>query len=250
VTYAARYAPFGSLLWQQGTAPGPWGFAGETQDPTGLLYLRARWYDPALGRFLTRDPFPGLATLPTTQHPYTYALNNPVLYVDPTGEFLFLPLLAVAAAGGLLGGLGYYGIQAYMQADPCTGMQWDWGEALFWGGVGTVMGADIGVGIYGGWWAWTTLGPTITTGISAWPASWYGRQIIHGIEYTVHALEHMMPVGFGGRGVPPSAVENAIRFGTTFPGKEPGTVVHVYENLMVVTDVLGKTVITVIKTGH
>jgi YD repeat-containing protein len=37
VTYAARYAPFGSLLWQQGTAPGPWGFAGEMQDPTGLL---------------------------------------------------------------------------------------------------------------------------------------------------------------------------------------------------------------------
>ncbi|MFB0535678.1 MAG: RHS repeat-associated core domain-containing protein, partial [Anaerolineae bacterium] len=60
VTYAARYAPFGTLLWQQGTAPGPWGFAGEFQDPAGLLYLWARWYDPATGRFLTRDPFPGL----------------------------------------------------------------------------------------------------------------------------------------------------------------------------------------------
>ncbi|MFB0535688.1 MAG: hypothetical protein ACETWR_11990, partial [Anaerolineae bacterium] len=104
------------------------------------------------GRFLTRDPFPGLTTRPATLHPYTYGLNNPVLYVDPTGEFAFLPLLAVAAAGGLLGGLGYYGIQAYLQADPCTGMQWDWNEALFWGGVGTVMGAAIGTGIYGGWW--------------------------------------------------------------------------------------------------
>jgi hypothetical protein len=99
-----------------------------------------------------------LPVQPTTLHPYTYALNNPVLHVDPTGEFLFLPLLAVAAAGGLLGGLGYYGIQAYMQADPCTGMQWDWGEALFWGGVGTVMGAGIGVGIYGGWWVGVQLG--------------------------------------------------------------------------------------------
>jgi RHS repeat-associated protein len=172
VTYAARYAPFGSLLWQQGTAPGPWGFAGEMQDPTGLIYLRARWYDPVTGRFLTRDPFPGLPVQPTTLHPYTYALNNPVLYVDPTGEFLFLPLLAVAAAGGLLGGLGYYGIQAYMQADPCTGMQWDWGEALFWGGVGTVMGAGIGVGIYGGWWVGVQLGwwGTATGGAAGYKA--------------------------------------------------------------------------------
>jgi RHS repeat-associated protein len=109
VTYAARYAPFGSLLWQQGTAPGPWGFAGEMQDPTGLIYLRARWYDPATGRFLTRDPFPGLVTLPSTQHPYVYVGNNPVNLVDPSGNIapILLAIGVGAAIGGVGGGVGY-----------------------------------------------------------------------------------------------------------------------------------------------
>jgi outer membrane protein assembly factor BamB len=52
-----------------------------------LLYLRARWYDPATGRFLTRDPFPGLASLPQTQHAYVYVGNNPVNLTDPSGRY-------------------------------------------------------------------------------------------------------------------------------------------------------------------
>ncbi|HDD24953.1 MAG TPA: RHS repeat-associated core domain-containing protein, partial [Chloroflexi bacterium] len=131
---------------------------GEAQDTTGLLYLRARYYDPTTGRFLTRDPVPCVATLPQTLNPYAYALNNPVLYTDPSGEFAFIPLLLVAAAGGFLGGVSYYGIQAYLEADPCTEMDWRWQEALFWGGGGTGMGAVIGTGIYGGWWVGTQLG--------------------------------------------------------------------------------------------
>jgi RHS repeat-associated protein len=71
--YAAGYGPFGTPGWQQGTPPSAWGYAGEYQDPGGVLYLRARWYDPAVGRFLTRDPFPGLPLLPATLHPCTYA---------------------------------------------------------------------------------------------------------------------------------------------------------------------------------
>jgi RHS repeat-associated protein len=155
VTYAARYAPFGSLLWQQGTAPGPWGFAGEMQDPTGLIYLRARWYDPATGRFLTRDPFPGLVTLPSTQHPYVYVGNNPVNLTDPTGEFI-VPLLVAAAIGG---GLAAYN---YFQAQPCAtfpsalsdpAFQRAVGIGMLAGAVGGLIGfgvGAIGVGAFGG----------------------------------------------------------------------------------------------------
>ena len=125
---------------------------------TGLYYLRARYYDPATSRFLTRDPFPGFAFDPSSQQPYVYARNNPALYTDPSGEFAFIPLLLVAAAGGFLGGVSYYTLEAYLQADPCTGMQWKWQEALFWGGVGTGIGAVIGTGIYGGWWVGVQLG--------------------------------------------------------------------------------------------
>jgi hypothetical protein len=108
---------------------------------------------------LTRDPFPGMAALPGTQNPYVYGLNNPANLTDPSGKFAFIPLLLVGLAGGALGGLGYYAIQSYMHADPCTGqMNWDWNQAAFWSGAGAVLGAAIGAGIYGGLWVGAQLG--------------------------------------------------------------------------------------------
>ena len=52
------------------------------------------------------------------------------------------------------------------------------------------------------------------------------------------------------RGVPPFVVENAIHFGTKIAGNEPCTVVHIFENIKVVTNETFTRVITVIKTGH
>jgi RHS repeat-associated protein len=98
-----RYDPFGNLVAQQGTRPVPLGFTGEWHDPvTGLQYLRARWYQPQTGRFTQVDPFPGVQSLPGTQHPYVYGLNNPTRYTDPSGEFpwLLLGAAAIYATGG------------------------------------------------------------------------------------------------------------------------------------------------------
>ena len=47
-------------------------------DP-GLYYLRARYYDPTIGRFMSQDPLPA-------GNPYAYVGNNPVRYVDPSGK--------------------------------------------------------------------------------------------------------------------------------------------------------------------
>ena len=63
-------------------------FLAEPQDPeTGLYHLRARYYDPDLGRFLTKDPEPGFAREPLSQNPYIYSLNNPLRYSDRTGRY-------------------------------------------------------------------------------------------------------------------------------------------------------------------
>jgi RHS repeat-associated protein len=111
VALARAYEPFGSRMLTAGPAASPYGFGGEWRDATELMYLRARYYDPRVGRFVTADPFSGLPGMPWTLHPYAYAHNNPILLVDPSGEFVFIPLLLVAAAGGLLGGIGYYALQ-------------------------------------------------------------------------------------------------------------------------------------------
>ncbi|MHC4075962.1 MAG: RHS repeat domain-containing protein [Planctomycetota bacterium] len=56
-------------------------------DEFAQYYLRARMYDPALGRLTTRDPVFGKIWYPLTLHPYLYCLNNPVNRIDPDGEF-------------------------------------------------------------------------------------------------------------------------------------------------------------------
>jgi RHS repeat-associated protein len=82
ITNAFDYAAYGNL----NTSTQPLlGFAGELTDPSGLIYLRARWYDPAAGRFVSRDPLWGELTRPVTLNVFGYARGNPVTWIDPSG---------------------------------------------------------------------------------------------------------------------------------------------------------------------
>jgi RHS repeat-associated protein len=71
---------YGNLAASTGVASTPFGYAGEYTDPTGLIYLRARYYDPATGQFLAIDP-----NIDTTHQPYLYAGGNPINFTGPTG---------------------------------------------------------------------------------------------------------------------------------------------------------------------
>jgi RHS repeat-associated protein len=97
---AARftYDAFGavrSAAGPQAAAPGALGgdfrFQGAwLEDTTGLYHLPARDYDPATGRFLTRDPASPDPLVPESLHPYAFANGNPQLYRDPTGMFTII----------------------------------------------------------------------------------------------------------------------------------------------------------------
>jgi len=66
----------------------PFKYAGEIyDDETGLYYLRARYYDPSMGRFINKDSFEGQIDNPLTLNLYTYVHNNPLTNVDPTGHW-------------------------------------------------------------------------------------------------------------------------------------------------------------------
>ncbi len=52
----------------------------------GLYYYGARYYDPKIGRFITEDSWPGEMVNPQSQNLYVYVMNNPLRYVDPTGN--------------------------------------------------------------------------------------------------------------------------------------------------------------------
>ncbi|NDJ78631.1 MAG: RHS repeat-associated core domain-containing protein, partial [Chloroflexi bacterium] len=63
------------------------GFTGEPTDANGLIHLRARYYAPSLGTFLSQDPHPGVWTVPGSLNGYGYVHGNPANWTDPSGEF-------------------------------------------------------------------------------------------------------------------------------------------------------------------
>jgi RHS repeat-associated protein len=122
------FDPFGNSVSVMGPDASNYGYAGEWADATELQFLRARYYTPSQGRFLTRDPFPGILLQPATFNPYLYVVNNPVLITDPSGEIA--PIL-------ILGALGFAGgaiLNTWQQTNGFT--SWchvDVMQALAWG---------------------------------------------------------------------------------------------------------------------
>jgi RHS repeat-associated protein len=88
---AYRYDAFGRPAQSTGIDPNPFRFVGQRSayqhDVTGwpVTLMGYRYYDPAGGRFLTRDPWPGDLLRPQSLNDYSYASNNPLRYSDPTG---------------------------------------------------------------------------------------------------------------------------------------------------------------------
>jgi RHS repeat-associated protein len=83
-----RSDDWGRPAGSTGSSSQPFSFTGEPRDGTGLTYLRARYYDPDLGRFMTRDRWLGVPALPQTHDRYAYVANNPVTRTDPSGQIL------------------------------------------------------------------------------------------------------------------------------------------------------------------
>ena len=99
------YTPYGTLLRHSGSSDNPFLFTGEQYDPeVGLYYLRARYYSPAISRFLSRDTFEGCIYNPMSMNKYAYANGNPVTYVDPSGKFGIIGVLYTQVESMLMRG--------------------------------------------------------------------------------------------------------------------------------------------------
>src|SRR5687768_17003279 len=92
-TATKRYDAFGNEFSPSGTWQTRFdyggGFGYQRDDESGYKLLGHRYYDPEIGRFLTRDP------IKDGRNWYAYCENNSVVYADPTGELLVLVVLGV-----------------------------------------------------------------------------------------------------------------------------------------------------------
>lgn len=121
-------------------------FPGQYFDAaTGQFYNHRRFYSPELGRYMEPDPIGLVGGL----NPYTYALSNPIMYVDMTGEN---PVMLIGAiVGGVIGGgINIAGQLMSISTNQSNSFSW---KAL---GVATLGGAITGA-----------LAPLATTGIAA-----------------------------------------------------------------------------------
>jgi RHS repeat-associated protein len=117
-----------------------------------LIDMNGRVYDPVLGRFLSVDPYVQMPDFREGFNRYSYCLNNPLIYTDPSGEFIFtalavltgqlwaLPITIGADFGAVTGGIR--GAQ-----DPNVGFWKGAGRGALVGGVGGGLSMIGGAGM-------------------------------------------------------------------------------------------------------
>ncbi|MBR2888115.1 MAG: RHS repeat-associated core domain-containing protein, partial [Bacteroidales bacterium] len=99
--YSATYTPFGvrTILRNDLGYNFPRGFTmHEHLDEFGLINMNARLYDPVLARFISPDPYVQNPASSQNFNRYSYCLNNPLRYTDPSGEFAWWPIIAMSSA--------------------------------------------------------------------------------------------------------------------------------------------------------
>lgn len=158
------YDPWGRLrdpathvVYTPGTEPTPHasrGFTGhEHLSDFGLINMNARLYDPLIGRFLSPDPIIQAPDFTQNFNRYTYALNNPLKYVDRDGEeFTIGALLIVAGITAAVFGASNLAAHAVRNDNLGNG---NWAKYFF---SGALSGFLVGASMYGGLWGAGILG--------------------------------------------------------------------------------------------
>jgi RHS repeat-associated protein len=130
-----EYMPFGPMREHSGTVMSNYKYTDQELDPeTGLYFYGARYYDPIIGRFISADTIVQNFSDPQTLNRYSYCINNPLVYRDPSGHFFWV------IAGAVIGAV-------------IAGSQSDWNPkamavgAVIGGvsaGVGSIVGGHVG----------------------------------------------------------------------------------------------------------
>ncbi len=137
------YDVFGALLGMKGSESTGYLFTGQEFDgESGLYYYNARYYNPRLGRFISRDSYLGQDGSYLSRNRYAYVHNNPLRYTDPSGHFLNI------LGGALIGAVVNVAID--VGASLITGEDITWQSVTASAVSGAAGGALIATGVGAG----------------------------------------------------------------------------------------------------
>ena len=116
------FDPYGMPL--EGNGGAPFGYTGEVYDAsTQLVFLRARYMQPGLGMFFSRDPWNGDAMRPLTYNGWAYVEDNPINSTDILGLCTYCKRGSIVKVGNT-GGMGLAArVAPSTQARPLTRLQ-------------------------------------------------------------------------------------------------------------------------------
>jgi RHS repeat-associated protein len=181
-------------------------YTGQKADGTGLLYYNARYYDPALGMFLSPDTVVPDAGTVIDYNRFLYARGNPLKYNDPSGHCVdgITTLLCVAIIGGVAGGVVDLGKQLLVDRRDIADVNW-----------GEVAGATTGGFVAGG-----TMGMA-PAGAGLFTLAALGG-IGGGLGGQTHALTRAAYEHYFGKGSHTSIVRQAMDYGLLDPSQVMG----------------------------
>ena len=111
ILLAQSFSPYGVELSKVGDYETAYSYTGEMTDGTGLVNLRARYYDPGTGRFVSRDTWNGDHNNPISMNKWLYANGNPIIHIDPSGNCIFTGIDTVACLIAIaVGAIGITGV--------------------------------------------------------------------------------------------------------------------------------------------
>ena len=140
--FQAEYDPWGNMTVKRNDIGLIRGYTGHEMLPEfGLINMNGRMYDPQLGRFLSPDNYIQMPENSQNFNRYSYCLNNPLKYTDPSGELFGIDDFLIITAMGAVSGM--------ISAKASGGDVWK--GALFGGlssaasyGIGSLFGHSLG----------------------------------------------------------------------------------------------------------
>jgi len=103
ITDSYNYEAYGNILSKTGTTENNYLYSGEQFDShLNQYYLRARYYNQNVGRFQNMDTWMGSDGNPLTLNKFNYTESNPVMKIDPSGNWSLTELMTSMAVGGII----------------------------------------------------------------------------------------------------------------------------------------------------